>query len=59
MAVQDVWTDFSTEPGRHHEAYEGLRCLLDELGIIGWLRFYKAFDHALEPDRHQGEYEIH
>jgi len=40
-------------------AAEGLRCLLDELGIIGWLRFYKAFDHALEPDRHQGEYEIH
>ncbi len=59
MTSYDAWTDFTEEPGRHHETYEGDTCLLPELGIVGWLRFSKAFGHALEPDAHEGEYEIH
>ena len=59
MKPYDAWTDFAEEPGRHHETYEGDTCLLPELGIVGWLRFSKAFGHALEPDAHEGEYEIH
>lgn len=55
----DVWQDFSAGPGRLHESYEGRECLLRELSIFGWLRFHKAFDQALEPARHEGEYEIH
>ncbi len=59
MERYDAWTDFAEEPGRHHETYEGARRLLPELSIVGWLRFSKAFGHALEPDAHTGEFEIH
>ena len=55
----DVWEAFSTGPGRQHETYEGRSRLLRELGILGWLRFHKAFEQALDPDRHPGEFEIH
>jgi len=59
MERYDAWKDFSEEPGRHHETYEGPERLLSELAIVGWLKFFKAFDHALEPDSHKGEYELH
>jgi AraC-like DNA-binding protein len=55
----DVWNSFSPGPGRHHECYEEDELLLEELSIFGWLRFYKAFDHALVADKHSGEFEIH
>lgn len=55
----DVWEAFSTGPGRQHETFEGDSRLLPELGILGWLRFHKAFEQALDPDRHPGEFEIH
>lgn len=55
----DVWDDFSTGPGRHHETYESKALLLEELSILGWLRFYKALENALEPDKHPNEIEIH
>lgn len=57
--MADVWDTFKVEPGRHHETFEGPRQILPELSIVGWLRFFKAFNHALEPDVHQGEFEIH
>jgi AraC-like DNA-binding protein len=56
---EGVWRDFAPERGRHHLSFEGEQGLLPELGIIGWLRFTRAFDHALEPDAHPDEYEIH
>ena len=56
---KDVWADFAPERGRHHLSYEGEEALLPELGILGWLHFTRAFDHALEPDAHPDEYEIH
>jgi AraC-like DNA-binding protein len=55
----DAWADFAPERGRYHLSFEGERALLPELGILGWLRFTRAFDHALEPDAHPEEYEIH
>jgi AraC-like DNA-binding protein len=57
--MADVWDTFKAEPGRHHETFEGPSQILPELSIVGWLRFFKAFNHALEPDVHVGEYEIH
>ena len=56
---QDVWKNFTPEPGRQHNSFESKNLLLGELGILGWLRFTKAFDQALEADSHQNEYEIH
>lgn len=55
----DVWEDFASGPGMQHQTFEGDEGLLRELSILGWLRFHKAFDHALDPDRHPGEFEIH
>ena len=57
--MTDVWDTFKAESGRHHETFEGPNQILPELSIVGWLRFFKAFNHALEPDMHKGEYEIH
>ena len=57
--MADAWDTFQTEPGRRHETFEGSSQLLPELSIVGWLRFFKAFNNALEPDVHIGEYEIH
>ncbi|MEO0414031.1 MAG: AraC family transcriptional regulator [Verrucomicrobiota bacterium] len=56
---KEVWQDFARGPGRHHESYEGQNCILPELEIVGWLRFFHAFEGALEPDSHAGEFEIH
>jgi AraC family transcriptional regulator, L-rhamnose operon regulatory protein RhaS len=55
----DPWDEFSSGPGRHHETYEGKLRLLKETEIVGWLRFYRAFEHGLEADTHPGEFEIH
>ena len=57
--LKDVWAKFVPEPGRRHLSYEGEQSLLPELGIVGWLRFARAFARALEPDAHSEEYEIH
>ena len=56
---QDVWKNFTPEPGRLHNSFEYKKLLLPELGILGWLRFTKAFGQALEADSHEDEYEIH
>ena len=56
---QDVWKDFTPEPGRRHNTFESEQLLLPELGILGWLRFTKAFGEALEEDSHRDEFEIH
>ena len=55
----NVWDTFKVEPGRRYETFEGSSQLLPELSIVGWLRFFKAFNNALKPDMHIGEYEIH
>ena len=55
----DAWEDFSPEPGRHHVTFEDEDRLLPELSILGWLRFTRAFDHALESDQHAKEFELH
>ena len=46
--LKDVWAKFVPEPGRRHLSYEGEQSLLPELGIVGWLRFARAFarDHG-------------
>tara|TARA_B100001248_G_scaffold247698_1_gene219383 strand:+ start:163 stop:369 length:207 start_codon:yes stop_codon:yes gene_type:complete len=56
---QGVWKNFTPEPRRQHSSFESKNLLLLELGILGWLRFTKAFDQALEADSHEDEYEIH
>ena len=55
----DAWEDFSPEPGRQHVTFEDEDRLLPELSILGWLRFTRAFDHALESDQHAKEFELH
>ena len=57
--MTDAWDTFKVEPGRRRETFEGSSQLLPELSIVGWLRFFRAFNNALEPDVHIGEYEIH
>ncbi|MEI8039397.1 MAG: AraC family transcriptional regulator [Verrucomicrobiota bacterium] len=55
----DPW-ELSTEyRGYEREAYEGPTLLLPELAIFGWLHFHAALPGALQPDRHDGLFEIH
>jgi len=46
-------------PGFERETYEGASKLLPELAIFGWLRFHATLSGALQPDQHEGTYEIH
>jgi AraC-like DNA-binding protein/mannose-6-phosphate isomerase-like protein (cupin superfamily) len=55
----DPW-ELSTEyRGYEREVFEGPTLLLPELAIFGWLHFHAALPGALQPDRHEGLYEIH
>jgi AraC-like DNA-binding protein len=58
-SVDDPWEMSSGRPGFERETYEGSSQLLPELAIFGWLRFHSTLSGALQPDQHEGTYEIH
>ena len=55
----DPWERSTDNPGYEREVFEGPTILLPELAIFGWLHFHAALLGALQPDRHEGLYEIH
>ena len=55
----DPWERSTEHRGYEREVFEGSALLLPELAIFGWLHFHAALPGALQPDRHEGLYEIH
>lgn len=54
-----TWKKTLTQSGMERETWEASNQLLKELSIFGWLRFHETLCGALQPDRHEGEFEIH
>jgi AraC-like DNA-binding protein/mannose-6-phosphate isomerase-like protein (cupin superfamily) len=59
VAKFDPWERSTEYRGYEREVFEGSTLLLPELAIFGWLHFHAALPGALQPDRHEGLYEIH
>ena len=59
VAKFDPWERSTEYRGYEREVFEGSTLLLPELAIFGWLHFHAALPGALQPDRHEGVYEIH
>lgn len=51
--------DWQREPGLFDETYERQQARLPELPIVGYVKNQRARPGNLQPDRHEGEYELH
>jgi AraC-like DNA-binding protein/mannose-6-phosphate isomerase-like protein (cupin superfamily) len=54
--LETIW---SQEPLNRRETYEAPRTLVEEIPIVGQISLQRAVPHALGPDSHPNEFEIH